>query len=444
MSLLGKIQALFADKERTQAIFPLTKVKAISDDDGTGLDAILDRAVYTDDGVIETSVASRDADTLGGLPAATYATTSFVKNEILNSQVGGDAGEIDLSGLATKDELNSRVDKTGDTMTGDLTINSGDWPSIFLKATGATNAGYLEGSKNSTGSLGLWSQNAANNNATRRGLRLVNSEGNSSIANALILSDLAEGVARKDYKIYGEHNKPTPADIGAAASSHNHAASNITSGTLAVARGGTGLATHTANAVLTGNGTSAVKNVATASGALYATAANGAAKFGTLPIAQGGTGATSRLAAAKNLTNEAVSSPGFVVSLTNSWGKFGYTTLAQLKTSLGMKVLWKNASPGSAFAAQTITVSGLNQCSCIAIIFKQAGKQHMVCIQHKDVSDSLATIANGTRWESGAMYVVEREVTTNFSNQKINFKSHAQNGGVGSDRAIPLAVIGLW
>ena len=149
------------------------------------------------------------------MPAATYATTSFVKNEILNSQVGGDAGEIDLSGLATKDELNSRVDKTGDTMTGDLTINSGDWPSIFLKATGATNAGYLEGSKNSPGSLCLWSQNAADNNATRRGLRLVNSEGNSSIANALILSDLAEGVARKDYKIYGEHNKPTAADVGA-------------------------------------------------------------------------------------------------------------------------------------------------------------------------------------------------------------------------------------
>lgn len=80
---------------------------------------------------------------------------------------------------------------------------------------------------------------------------------------------------------------------GKAASSHNHSAANITSGTLGVARGGTGKATHTGNAVLTGNGTSAVNNVATASGALYATAANGAAKFGTLPIAQGGTGATS-------------------------------------------------------------------------------------------------------------------------------------------------------
>ena len=68
-------------------------------------------------------------------------------------------------------------------------------------------------------------------------------------------------------------------------------------GTLGVAGGGTGKATHTANAILTGNGTSAVKNVATASGAFYATSANGAPVFGTLPIGQGGTGATTDRAA---------------------------------------------------------------------------------------------------------------------------------------------------
>lgn len=65
--------------------------------------------------------------------------------------------------------------------------------------------------------------------------------------------------------------------------------------------GGTGKASHTANAVLTGNGEDAVKNVATANGAFYATAANGAPKFGTLPIAQGGTGKTTAAAAAKVL-----------------------------------------------------------------------------------------------------------------------------------------------
>lgn len=94
----------------------------------------------------------------------------------------------------------------------------------------------------------------------------------------------------------------TAADAAAAAvSSHEHAASDITSGTLGVARGGTGKATHTANAVLTGNGTSAVNNIATASGALYATAANGAPKFGVLPLAQGGTGSSNGATGLKNL-----------------------------------------------------------------------------------------------------------------------------------------------
>ncbi|MBQ9621258.1 MAG: hypothetical protein IJR41_04910, partial [Atopobiaceae bacterium] len=41
----------------------------------------------------------------------------------------------------------------------------------------------------------------------------------------------------------------TAANIGAAASSHNHAASNITSGTLGVARGGTGASTLGAGVV---------------------------------------------------------------------------------------------------------------------------------------------------------------------------------------------------
>lgn len=79
-------------------------------------------------------------------------------------------------------------------------------------------------------------------------------------------------------------------------------AGNITSGTLPVARGGTGKTTHTSNAVLTGNGTSAVKNVSTASGALYATSSGGEPHFGKLPIAQGGTNATTASGAVKELT----------------------------------------------------------------------------------------------------------------------------------------------
>lgn len=42
MSIVGKIKTLFSDKENTEALFPRTKVKAVSDDDGVGLNIILD------------------------------------------------------------------------------------------------------------------------------------------------------------------------------------------------------------------------------------------------------------------------------------------------------------------------------------------------------------------------------------------------------------------
>ena len=80
---------------------------------------------------------------------------------------------------------------------------------------------------------------------------------------------------------------------GKAPVAHNHAASDISSGTLSADR------------------------------------------LPTVPITKGGLGGTDRLSSAKNLTNEAVSSPNYVVSLTNGWGKFGYTTMAQLMTALG-------------------------------------------------------------------------------------------------------------
>ena len=69
--------------------------------------------------------------------------------------------------------------------------------------------------------------------------------------------------------------------------------SKLTSGTLGVARGGTGAASFTANSlVVSGSTTTAALSViSNASGALYST--GGKPSFGTLPIAQGGTGATS-------------------------------------------------------------------------------------------------------------------------------------------------------
>ena len=81
----------------------------------------------------------------------------------------------------------------------------------------------------------------------------------------------------------------TPANIGAAASSHNHSASNITSGTLPVTRGGTGITSNPS--MLTNLGSTSAASVFTTSPRPGIT--------GTLSAAHGGTGVTS-LAALKS------------------------------------------------------------------------------------------------------------------------------------------------
>ena len=107
----------------------------------------------------------------------------------------------------------------------------------------------------------------------------------------------------------------TPANIGAAAASHNHAASAITSGTLSidrlptvtVAKGGTGATTvagarnalglgNTSGAVPVANGGTGATTVAGARNALGLGNTSGA-----VPVANGGTGATSASAARTNL-----------------------------------------------------------------------------------------------------------------------------------------------
>lgn len=42
MSITGKIKTLFADSAKTEALFPRTKTSAVSDDNGVGLNVILD------------------------------------------------------------------------------------------------------------------------------------------------------------------------------------------------------------------------------------------------------------------------------------------------------------------------------------------------------------------------------------------------------------------
>lgn len=99
----------------------------------------------------------------------------------------------------------------------------------------------------------------------------------------------------------------TAAQVGAAASSHNHSAADINSGTFGVARGGTGKSSVTSGAILKGNGTSALAEIS-GTGALYATTKNSPA-FGTLPISCGGTGMTEAPSMLTNLASTTPASP---------------------------------------------------------------------------------------------------------------------------------------
>ena len=83
----------------------------------------------------------------------------------------------------------------------------------------------------------------------------------------------------------------TPANIGAAASSHSHSAANITSGTLAVARGGTGLSSSP----------SLLVNLGSTSAVSILTASPRPGITGILAVSHGGTGASSASTARTNL-----------------------------------------------------------------------------------------------------------------------------------------------
>ena len=73
-------------------------------------------------------------------------------------------------------------------------------------------------------------------------------------------------------------------------------------------------------------------------GAGFITSSGTAANVsGIVAIANGGTGANSRLGALKNLTNENVgTSSQYFLTITNSWGKGGYCSVADAKTTLGL------------------------------------------------------------------------------------------------------------
>lgn len=175
----------------------------------------------------------------------------------------------------------------------------------------------------------------------------------------------------------------TPANIGAAASSHNHSATNITSGTLSSDR------------------------------------------LPTVPISKGGTGATSVSGAVTNLMPTAFSTPAYVFTMGSSGysGGGGYTTMAQLKTALGLGTAAYTASTAYATAshghsAATTSANGLMTAAMVTKLNGIAtgannfstgyvGTKHPNCYyKFSDgtlicVKNVQTTVAISTAWASG-------------------------------------------
>ena len=76
-----------------------------------------------------------------------FATESYVTNAIANAQIGGEGGDIDLSGYATKDDLATKADKSElPTKTSELTNDSGfinSIPAEYVTETELNSKGYL-------------------------------------------------------------------------------------------------------------------------------------------------------------------------------------------------------------------------------------------------------------------------------------------------------------
>ena len=111
-----------------------------------------------------------------------------------------------------KTDIEARVQDIGDTMTGDLILNHGTYPRIALNSEDNNSCTFVEGSANKI-SLQTSQMPFGNSGDNRRIFNLSNKGYSENVKDCLYLSDRIDGVTT-NYLIYGEHNKPTPTELG--------------------------------------------------------------------------------------------------------------------------------------------------------------------------------------------------------------------------------------
>lgn len=114
---------------------------------------------------------------------------------------------------------------TGGTITGTLTIDKGAYAQIQMPVNG--NYAVIDANSSCTA---LQMKNGNDNN-NRRLLVIYNPAGNADAATSLVYQHIVNGTVT-NYYLYGTHNKPTAADVGAAPASHSHAYLSTGGGTI--------------------------------------------------------------------------------------------------------------------------------------------------------------------------------------------------------------------
>lgn len=195
--------------------------------------------------IVDTSLAeagkAADAKATGDAIANMESKIPALDNTLSNNAAAANAQAVGAAITELEGSVQNKLNKTGDTMTGKLSLQSNDLE--FLNADG-----------------------------TVKGTFNFNSANQPLASNKILLTE----------DNWDDYCAPV---------SHNHSAANITSGTLSVARGGTGLAAAP----------SLLVNLASGSAANVFAASPRPGVTGVLPIGNGGTGAETAAIARENL-----------------------------------------------------------------------------------------------------------------------------------------------
>ena len=188
------------------------KNKPLSAAQGVVLKALIDALTNTVSGKAPASHASAST-TYGAGSGSNYGHVKLSDSTSGTSNANGGVAATPAAVKALADLIAKYLPLAGGTMTGDYFHTKNGYGRVY------TSEGMFQ--------VESWTQ--AGDETNRRLLSLYNAGAKASLAEALLLVDRVNS-ENSYYALYGEHNKPTPSAIGAAAATHDHGAAQITSG----------------------------------------------------------------------------------------------------------------------------------------------------------------------------------------------------------------------